>query len=108
MAIFATSAATQTTLVNTSGELVFDTDASGVPTGASLPDVTIVNAGTVTCYVGQAAVSGTQGFPLLAGQQMLIRGYLGNQASTAGDIYAITAAGTTTVRTGLATGANIA
>ena len=105
MAIFANGPGiVQTTAVATSATLIFDTDATNIPSGATLPDLTIVNVGANTCYVGQSSVSTSTGIKLPAGAQLTIRGYSGLQSSTAGDTYAIcTASSLTTVMAGLAT-----
>lgn len=97
MAIFANGPGTQTTSVGTASGTVaiFNTAASGL-TG-TLKNVLVDNAGTATVYVGGGtAVSTTTGIPLLVGQQLLFQG-------TAINLYAVTAAGTATVVTGLAT-----
>lgn len=103
MAIFANSAATQTASVTNSATLIFDTDATGIPTGATLNDVTIVNTGATTIFLGQSGVTATTGLRLAAGAQVTINGYTGLQSSTTGDIYAITSSGTSSTLAGLAT-----
>lgn len=105
MAIFANGPGiVQTTAVGTAATLVFDTDASGIPSGATLPDLTIENIGSNPCFVGGSAVSTTTGLRVAAGAQVTIRGYSGLQSSTTGDVYACATAGSlTTVVAGLAT-----
>ena len=104
MALFANSSATQTAAPGTAATLIFDTDASGIPTGATLNDITIVNTGSVTCYLGGSAVAATTGGLILKpGGQCTLANQSALQSSTTGDIYAITASGTTTTLAGLAT-----
>lgn len=104
MAIFANSAATQTTasVANTATQ-IYDTSASGIPTGVTLKNLTIVNTGSTTFYVGQSAVTAVTGIAVPAGGQLTIEGYSHAQADTAGDVYAITASGTSSAIAGLAT-----
>ena len=75
------------------------------PTGSVLHDITIINTGTVTCYLGSSSVTSSTGLPLAPGQQATIQGTV--TAATAGvlgwNIYAITASGTTTTQASLAT-----
>ena len=108
LAIFATGAPTQTAAVLSSATLIFDTQASGIPSGAALPNITVENTGTKDFFLGSASVTAATGLLLKAGQQILILGNSANQASTAGDIYGITASGSSTSLSGLATNANIA
>ena len=109
MGIYATSTV-QTTSVGNSATKVFDTQSSKYVDGAYLNDVTLVNTGTVTAFVGIAAVT-TTGLRLAPGQQLTITGYhyLGGatKGDTNGNIYAITASGTTTIQAGLATDATV-
>jgi hypothetical protein len=94
----------QTTAVTTSATLVFDTDATSIPTGATLPDLTIVNLGANTAYLGGSTVTTATGLPIPSGGQVTIRGYSGLQSSTTGDTYAICASNKlTTLLCGLAT-----
>jgi hypothetical protein len=97
MAIFANGPGTQTFAAGTAAGTVpvFNTAASGI--SGTLRNLTIFNSGTVTAYLGGGtAVSTTTGFPLVAGQQMLIEG-------TVPTLYAITSAVGTTLVAGLAT-----
>lgn len=103
MAVFANSAATQTATVTNSATLIFDSDASGIPTGAAIGDVTVVNTGATTIFVGSASVSATTGLRCPAGAQITITGFGALQSSTNYDIYAITASGTSTTLSGPAT-----
>lgn len=97
MALFANGPATQTTSVTTTSGTataqIFNTAAAGV-TG-TLRNVLVVNAGTVTIYVGGGtAVTSTTGMPVAAGAQLLLEG-------SAINLYALTASGTSTVIAGL-------
>ena len=93
----------QTTAVTTSATLVFDTDATNIPTAAALPDLTIVNVGANTAYLGQSTVTTATGLPIPAGGQVTVKGYSGLQSSTTGDTYAICTSGKlTTLMCGLA------
>jgi hypothetical protein len=102
MAIFAASTVQNTTVTN-SATKVFDTTSALYSTGANLTDLTIINTGTTTCFVGIAAVTVT-GLRLAPGQQIVINGYKYVKGNTLGDVYAITASGTTTIEAGFATG----
>lgn len=102
MAIFS-SGSVQTTTVTNSATKVFDTASNKYATGAALTNLTLVNTGATTCFIGIAAVTVT-GLRLAAGQQITIYGYNYTAGSgTAGDVYAITASGTTTIEAGLST-----
>jgi hypothetical protein len=101
MAIFS-SGSVQTTTVTNSATKVFDTTSSLYATGATLTNLTLVNTGSTTCFVGIASVT-TTGLRLAAGQQLTIYGYSYAKSDTTGDVYAITASGTTTIQAGLAT-----
>lgn len=101
MAIFA-AGSVQTTTVTNSATKIFDTTSALYATGAALTNVTIVNTGSVACHVGIAAVTAT-GAPLNPGEQLTIYGYSHIKGDTTGDLYAITASGSTTVEAGLAT-----
>lgn len=103
MAIFANSAATQTTSVGNSATEVFNPSASGIPSGVTLYDVTLINTGTVTVYLGQSAVTAVTGLQLAAGQQVTYNHESFAQGTAANAIYAITSSGTTSVLAGLAT-----
>lgn len=99
-----------TTVTNSVTPIYSSTSFGGVsfPTGVTLRDLTVVNTGTVTCYVGGSAVSGsTTGVILAPGNQLTIQGWT---AATAGGnvMFAITAAGSTTVECSLATLASVA
>jgi hypothetical protein len=104
MAIFANSAAVQATAsVTNSATLIFDTDASGIPTGVTLGDVTVVNTGSTTFFIGQSSVSATTGLRVPPGAQVTINNFGALQSSTNFDIYAITSSGTSSALAGPAT-----
>jgi hypothetical protein len=97
MALFANGPATQTSSVTTTSGTamvqIFNTAAAGV-TG-TLKNLLVVNAGTVTAYVGGGTtITSTTGFPLASGAQLLLEG-------SAINLYALTASGTTTIIAGL-------
>jgi len=75
------------------------------PAGSTLHDLTIINTGSVTCYVGSSSVTAATGFPIKPGEQLTIQGQV--TAATSGvlgwNIYAITSSGTTTTEASLAT-----
>jgi hypothetical protein len=103
MAIFANSAATQTTAVPNSATKIWNASASGLVSGAKLGDVIVQNTGAITMFIGSASVS-TVGLRVPPGAQVTITGFGAVQGSTTYDIYAIaaTSAGTTAL-CGLAT-----
>jgi hypothetical protein len=113
VAIFATGVQ-QASSVNTSASLIFDTDNTSTTTygplgsvtvGDVLKDVTIINTGTATVYVGSgASVTATTGLAIPPGAQLTLQGYNVTSAAstTTGDISAITSSGTTYVTVGLA------
>lgn len=98
------SAATQTTTsVPNSATQVFNSNASFVAAGASVTNVTVMNAGAVDCFLGQSGVTSSTGLRLPAGAQVTFHNWSYPKNTAAANIYAITASGTTTVVTGLAT-----
>lgn len=102
--IFANSAATQATAsVGTSATQIYNTSASGIPAGVTLKNLTIVNTGSVTFYVGQSGVTSSTGLPVTAGTQVTIDGYSYAQGASGGNVYAITASGTSSALAGLST-----
>lgn len=115
MAIFAASPpAYQTTAsVGSSATQIYNTTSVttgghtySFPTGVTLSELTIVNTGSVTCFVGTSAVTAATGTPLRSGEQLTIRGSNHVQAesgATSWNLYAITSSGTTSVEAGLAT-----
>lgn len=101
MPIFATGAATQATAsVGNTATLVFDSDASGITAGVTIGDVTVINTGTTTFFVGQSGVTATTGLRVPGGAQVTINGFGALQSSTNYDIYAITASGTSSALAG--------
>lgn len=102
MAIFAASTQT-TTSVGNSATQVFNSNASFVASGASVTNVTVVNAGSVDCFLGQSGVTSSTGLRLPAGAQVTFHNWSYPKNTAAANIYAITASGTTTVLSGLAT-----
>lgn len=104
MAVFANSAATQTAAVTNSSSKVFNASAAGIPTGAALGDITLVNTGTVTVFVGSfTGVTATTGVRVPAGASLTLSSFGAVQGSTNFDLYAITASGTSSVLVGPAT-----
>ena len=105
MALFANSSASGQTASVTSGSsiLVFNTSASGLVTGATLPEILVTNTGTVSCYVGSGTtVTTSTGVLLKAGATLLLTGQSATQGVAAGNLFAITSSGTTTTLSGLA------
>lgn len=101
MAIFATSAATQTAAVTSSSSKVFNASASGIPTSAALGDITLVNTGSVTVFVGSfTGVTAVTGIRVPAGASVTLSQFGAVQGSTNYDLYAITASGASTVLVG--------
>jgi hypothetical protein len=101
MAIFSSNTVTSTS-VSTGATKVFDVTSSKFATGATLSELMICNVGSVTAFIGIASVT-TTGLRLAPGQQITIDGYSYVKGNTLGDVYAITASGTTTIETGLGT-----
>jgi hypothetical protein len=104
MAIFANSAATQTTTVTNSATQVFNTSASGIPTGVTLRELTIMNNGTNTVYLGSSnSVTASTGLALGPYQQITYVDWAYAQGASGGNVYGITSSGTSVVVAGLAT-----
>jgi hypothetical protein len=104
MAIFANSAATQVGAVTSSSSLIFNVAASGIPTGAALGDITVINTGATTIFIGSfTGVTAITGLRVPPGAQVTVNGLNAVQSSTNGNIYAITASGTSTSLSGPAT-----
>lgn len=116
MPIFESAIQQVTAVPANSATLIWDTDNTSTTTfgplgaitvGAVLKDVTIINNGPNTMYVGgNSSVTTAIGVPVVAGGQLTLQGY--NVTSTAssatGDLYAITAsAQTANVVVGLST-----
>lgn len=114
MAIFESNLVQQTTI--TTAALVWDPSYQTpggttfgpngvVPTltpNQTLRDVTIVNTGSNTVWLGGSTVTAATGLALPAGAQLTYNGYVATAGSTAGRIYGISTGGTT-VEVGLAT-----
>jgi hypothetical protein len=100
------SDAFQTSTPGTAATLVFGGSTAtlaGLSPAVTLRDVTIINTGATTCFVGSSSVTAAAGLPLKAGQQVTIQGWTTTTGTTTNDIYAITSSGTTTCNAGLAT-----
>lgn len=95
----------QTVAVSTSATQVFNPNATPFSTLAGpLKDVTIMNTGASTVFLGQSGVTATTGFPLGAGQQVTVNGFSTPAGSGGTAIYGICATSTsTTTVSGLAT-----
>lgn len=114
MAIFESNLVQQTTI--TTAALVWDpsyTTVNGTAFGPfgvvtvqtpaqTLRDVTIVNTGANTVWLGGSTVTAATGLALPAGAQITYNGYVATAGQTAGRIYGISTSGTT-VEVGLAT-----
>ena len=72
------------------------------PTGVTLANITVVNTGLVTAYIGSSSVTAATGLVLGAGQQLTIQGSVA-QGSSLWNLYAITSSGTTSVEVSLGT-----
>lgn len=94
-----TSSATQ--IYNTTSFTAVGGTTYSFLTGATLRDLTIINTGTVTCFVGTSSVTASTGLRLDPGQQLTIQGS-NTVGSTNWNLYAITSSGTTTVEASLA------
>jgi len=102
MAIFeGAEPALQLNSVTNSAKQVFQITGT-LPSGTVIPagfststNVTLVNSGTVTVFIGGSTVTTATGVPLAAGAQLTLQG-------TVVALYGITASGTTLVQAGLA------
>lgn len=104
MAVFANSAATQTTAsVGNTATQIFNVSASGIPTGAVIGDLIVVNTGATTMFIGQSAVTAVTGLRVPAGGSVTLTGFGATQAVTTGNVYGITSSGTTSAIVGPAT-----
>ncbi len=115
MALFATGVASQTAAVSGTVPVTVWGPSSAALAALSpavtLKDVTLVNAGANTCFLGTSTVTlgPNTGFPLVAGAQLTIQGSSFTSGSTTGTIFAVCGAGTaTTVLADLATLASVA
>lgn len=102
MAIFANGVATQTTAsVGNTSVKIFNASLSGIPTGAAIGDVTVINTGSTTIFVGSfTGVTAITGVRVPPSGQLTINGFGAVQGSTNYDIYAITASGTSSTIVG--------
>ena len=104
MGLFSSSPAYQKTAVSTSSVQVFDLTPSVNGSDFTLVDprdITLVNTGPSTVYVGQTGVTASTGIPVAAGDQLTLQG-------PAVALYAICASGgSATVEATLATVASV-
>ena len=107
MGIFASSSVQVSSVGSGATVKIFDTTSSKYATGATLRDVTIINTGSVTIFLGSSTVTAAHGLPLPAGVQITYTGYSHVKGDTTGDIYAITSSGSATVEAGLATDSTV-
>lgn len=94
------------TSVTTSAVRVWTADTSALSAlspAVTLRHIVVQNAGTASMYVGAASVTTSTGQIVPAGGALQIQGLNIVTGTTTYDVYAITAAGTTTVYAGLAT-----
>jgi hypothetical protein len=73
----------------------------------TLHDVTIINIGPATVFLGSSSVTASTGLALKAGQQVTIQGWTATTGTTTNDIWAITSSGTARVIGSLATVASV-
>jgi hypothetical protein len=73
----------------------------------TLHDVTIINVGPATVYLGSSSVTAATGLALKAGQQATIQGWTATTGTTTNDVWAITSSGTAEVIGALATLASV-
>lgn len=74
------------------------------PATATLSNLTIINTGTATVYLGGASTPTTAAFPLAPGAQLTVQGTAAVSATVSNfNIWAVTAAGTTSIEASLAT-----
>lgn len=104
MAIFSSGSVQSSAVADTSSK-VFDTTSSKYATGAALTNITLVNTGANSIYVGSfTGVTAITGVLVGAGSQLTIYGYNHVKSDTTGDIYAICASGkASSVQVGLST-----
>jgi hypothetical protein len=111
MAIFDTgSAAYQTTTVTSGGQTAFNANSTALAAlspAVTLKDVTVMNVGSVTAYLGQSGVTATTGITLKPGQQITIQGYTAVTGTTTNNVFAITSSGSTVLLAGLASLASV-
>jgi hypothetical protein len=81
---------------------------AGISPAVTVRDITIINTGSYTCYVGGSSVTNV-GLPLPPGAQLTVQGWSALSGTTTNDIFAVTASGATATSTvaGLATNAAV-
>lgn len=81
---------------------------AGISPAVTLRDITILNTGANTLWVGGSSVT-TAALPLLPGQQVTVQGWSATSNTTTNDIFAIAASGAAASSTaaGLATLASV-
>lgn len=114
MALFATGVASQSTTLPSAGTtptVVWNPNSTALAAlspAVTLKDVTLLNAGSNICWLGQSTVTTTTGVQLSPGQQITIQGSSYTSGSATGSIYAICGVGTaTTILADLATLASV-
>ena len=105
------SAAYQTNTVGGTAHLIWTGNSAAlgsVSPAATLRDISVINTGTATCWVGGSSVT-TAALPLLPGQQVTVQGWQSTSGVTTQDIYGITIGGgtVTTTAAGLASVASV-
>lgn len=74
------------------------------PSSAVLSNLTVINTGTATAYIGSAGTPTTSSLALPPGFQLTIQGTAVVSATSSNfNLWAITSAGTTSIEAGLAT-----
>lgn len=120
MAIFETAIQQVNSSIGTSSSLVWNPEnqsattfgpLGSVPATAVLKDVTILNTGTVTVYLGSGSLTaGAASTPLAipVGGQVTVQGYsVSNPSGTTGQIWGNTTSGTGSTLAGLASVASV-
>jgi hypothetical protein len=113
MALFANEAPSlqgPTTVTSSATQIYSTTGASNptvnFPAGVNLGSITVINTGSVTCFLGTSAVTAATGLVLKSGEQLTIQNgthIAAETGTTSWNLYAITSSGTTTVEAALAT-----
>jgi len=93
VAIFAGTPGYQKAAIGTSAGTVYNIGASGL---VSPQNVTVVNSGPATLFIGGTSAPAVTGFPVAAGGQVTLSG-------AAVNLWGITSSGTAYVEAGLAT-----
>ena len=81
---------------------------NSISPAVTLRDITIVNTGANTLYIGGSSVT-SAAMPLAAGAQLTVQGWSATSGKTTNDVYAIAVSGATSSSTiaGLATLASV-